>query len=95
MASMDTEKLDSGETVTVEDQDDLVHRIEKVTSALPSTTWLTLAGASLVASLGLKLLGRQHLSLFVGQLTPTLLVLGLYNKLTKVGAASALLSSRR
>lgn len=75
--------------------EDLPHQIEHLMAALPSTTWLTLAGVSLIGSLGLKLLGRQHLSLFVGQLAPTLLIAGLYNKLTKVGAASALLSSRR
>jgi hypothetical protein len=31
----------------------------------------------------LKLLGREHVSLFVGQWAPTLLILGLYNKLVK------------
>jgi len=95
MATVNTEKLDSGERIPVENQDDLAHRVEAMTASLPSTTWLTMAGASLLGSLGLKLLGRHHLSLFVGQLTPTFLVLGLYNKLTKVGAATALLSSRR
>ena len=85
----------AGESIQIENQDDLPHQIERVMMQLPSTTWLSLAGASLVGSLGLKLLGRSHLSLFVGQLAPTFLIAGLYNKLTKVGAATALLSSRR
>jgi len=93
--AMNTEKLDSGETIELENQDDLAHRVEAAIASLPSTRWLALAGASFVGSLGLDLLGRHHLSRFVGQLTPTFLVLGMYNKLTKVGAATALLSSRR
>ena len=46
-------------------------------------------------SLVLRLFGSKSLASFVGQLTPTFLIAGLYNKLTKVGAATALLSSRR
>jgi hypothetical protein len=64
-------------------------------SALSSGTWLTLATASLLGSIGLRLLGRPASAAFVGQFAPTFLICGLYNKLTTVGAATALLSSRR
>ena len=40
-------------------------------------------GAGLV-SLGLHLAGRKDHALFVGQGVPTLLILGLYNKIVKV-----------
>ncbi len=78
-----------------DDKTDLPHQIERIMSALSSGTWLTLAGASLLGSIGLRLLGRSASATFVGQLAPTFLICGLYNKLTTVGAATALLSSRR
>jgi hypothetical protein len=33
--------------------------------------------------LGLQLLGRKHEAQFVGQWVPTILILGLYNKMVK------------
>ena len=58
--------------------------IEQQTAKLPSDTFLWLAGGSIAASLVLKLLGRDHESLFVGHWAPTFLVLGLYNKIVKL-----------
>lgn len=58
--------------------------IEKVTSGVPSATWLILAGGSIVGSLVLKMLGKHTHANFVGQWAPTLLMIGLYNKLVKV-----------
>jgi hypothetical protein len=58
--------------------------IEKTTAAVPSVTFLMLAGGSIVTSLVLKLLGRDSTANFVGQWAPTLLMLGIYNKIVKV-----------
>ena len=58
--------------------------IEEQTAKLPSDTFLWLAGASIVGSLLLKTMDRDHESLFVGQWAPTFLILGLYNKVVKV-----------
>jgi hypothetical protein len=58
--------------------------IEEQTAKLPSDVFLWAAGASILGSLALKVLGRDHESLFVGQWAPTLLILGLYNKIVKV-----------
>ena len=58
--------------------------IEQQTAKLPSDLFLWAAGASIVGSLTLQAMGRQHASLFVGQWVPTLLILGLYNKLVKL-----------
>jgi len=58
--------------------------IEKLTAALPSSTWLVFAGASLIGAIALKAARRNHASLFIGQWVPTFLILGLYNKLVKV-----------
>ena len=59
--------------------------IEEQTAKLPSDTFLWAATASILASLGLRLMGRRDNSLFVGQWAPTFLILGLYNKLVKIG----------
>jgi hypothetical protein len=57
--------------------------IEEQTAKLPSDAFLWAAGASIVASLILKILDRHHEALFVGQWAPTILILGVYNKLVK------------
>jgi hypothetical protein len=62
----------------------LTRGIEKITSALPSTTWLMFAGVSILGSLGLKLLGKDKTANFVGQWAPTFLLIGVYNKLVKL-----------
>lgn len=62
----------------------LARPIEEVTAKLPSDTFLWLAGGSIATSLTLKLMGKDHAALFVGQWAPTFLILGLYNKLVKV-----------
>jgi hypothetical protein len=65
----------------------LTKAIERVTAALPSTTWLAFAGASLAGSIALKAFGKNHTSMFVGQWVPTFLILGLYNKIVKVAGS--------
>lgn len=62
---------------------DVARAIEKRTARLPSDLFLWGAGASIAGSLGLRLMDRDKDSQFVGQWAPTLLILGLYNKLVK------------
>ncbi len=57
--------------------------IEAQTARLPSDTFLWAAITSIGASATLQLMGKQSASVFVGQWAPTLLILGLYNKLVK------------
>lgn len=74
--------------------------IEKQTAKLPSDVFLWAAGASIAGSLALQLFSTPkgflmrgaptrlgQISSFVGQWAPTLLVLGLYNKLVKVAGS--------
>jgi hypothetical protein len=61
--------------------------IEYYTAQMPSDWFLWAAGASIVGSLGLMVSGNRHASLFVGQWAPTLLLLGLYNKVVKVAGS--------
>ena len=61
--------------------------IEEQTAKLPSDTFLWAAGGSIIASLVLQLMGRKGASNFVAQWAPTMLILGLYNKLVKVAGS--------
>jgi hypothetical protein len=58
--------------------------IEHVTSQVPSGVYLSLAIASIGLSAGLQCIGRKHAASFVGHWAPTILILGLYNKMVKV-----------
>jgi hypothetical protein len=61
----------------------LARTLEEQTARLPSDTWLWLAGAAIVGSLVLQMRGEQHKAIFVGNWAPTLLAVGIYNKLVK------------
>ena len=58
--------------------------IENQTAKLPSATYLSLGIGAMVVSWLLLAGGRKNLANFVGQWVPTILIVGLYNKLVKV-----------
>jgi hypothetical protein len=58
--------------------------IEEQTAKLPSDLFLWTAVGAMAASLTLKALKNDHLSLFVGMWAPSFLLLGIYNKLVKL-----------
>lgn len=58
--------------------------IEQQTAKIPSDAWLWAAVGSIGLSLALELSGREKTASFVGHWAPTLLILGLYNKLVKL-----------
>jgi hypothetical protein len=58
--------------------------IEQQTAKLPSDTFLWAALGSIGVSLVLKMMEKDEMANFVGQWAPTLLILGLYNKLVKL-----------
>jgi hypothetical protein len=57
--------------------------IEDQTARMPSDAFLWTAIGSMGVSLALELAGKRHLGIFVGQWAPTILILGLYNKIVK------------
>jgi len=57
--------------------------IEAHTAKLPSDTFLWASLFSMAASAALQFTGNKQASTFVGQWAPTLLILGMYNKLVK------------
>lgn len=61
----------------------LARSIERQTARLPSDTFLWAAVGSMAVSAASQLMGNRHVSLFIGQWAPTILILGLYNKLVK------------
>ena len=58
-------------------------KIEEQTAKLPSTVFLSLALGSIAFSLALKLMGKKHDALFVGQWAAPFLLFGIYNKIVK------------
>ena len=58
--------------------------IETQTAKLPSDTFLWAGLASIALSLTLHLVDRKADAIFVGHWAPTLLLLGIYNKLVKL-----------
>ncbi|MBS1661318.1 MAG: hypothetical protein JST68_09750 [Bacteroidetes bacterium] len=58
--------------------------IEAHTSKIPSDIFLWAALGSMAASATLKVCGRKHTALFVGQWAAPFLLLGIYNKIVKV-----------
>jgi len=58
--------------------------IEEQTAKLPSDLFLWAAVGCMGVSLTLQLMRQRHVSLFIGQWAPSLLILGLYNKLVKL-----------
>ena len=57
--------------------------IEQQAAKMPSHVFLLAALASMGISLGLELAGRRETSRFVGMWAPSLLTMGVYNKLVK------------
>jgi hypothetical protein len=57
--------------------------VERQTAKVPSLAFLGLAVAAMGASAALVLSGRKQLGNFVGQWAPSILIMGLYNKLAK------------
>jgi hypothetical protein len=65
-------------------EDAVTKTIESQTVAIPSVAFLAFAVGSMGLSLALMVTGRRNLANFVGQWAPTILIMGLYNKLVKL-----------
>ena len=67
----------------------LARAIEKETSRLPSDLFLWAALGSIGISLALAIARQTKAATFVGQWVPTVLLLGVYNKIVKVAGHDA------
>ena len=61
----------------------LTKAIEDQTAKLPSDAFLYTSLGAMSVSLILKVMGKNHLALFVGQWAAPFLLFGIYNKLVK------------
>lgn len=62
---------------------DVKRKPQEITENIPEETWYWAAVVSILLSLMMKIAGKDHMSLFVGQWPPTFLLLGLYRRLSK------------
>ncbi len=67
----------------------IARSIEQQTAKLPSDVFLWGAVGSMGISLVLELMGKEKTANFVGQWAPSLLILGLYNKMVKLHGSDA------
>jgi hypothetical protein len=84
---MRNEEQSFGSEIGEQREGPVARTLEAQTSKLPSDLWLWASIASMAASFGLQLSSNKKtkaVSNFIGQWAPTLLILGLYNKLVKV-----------
>jgi hypothetical protein len=57
----------------------------QITNSIPEQGWYWAAIGSIVASAGLKVMGKNDWGIFIGQWPPTFLLFGLYHRLLKPG----------
>lgn len=73
-----------GEAFGTGGEGSITKMIESQTSRLPSATYLTLGIGAMALSWLLLMGGQRNVANFVGQWVPTILIIGLYNKLVKL-----------
>ena len=71
----------------MEYEDRATETVERQTAKVPSLTFLGLAVGAMAASAALVLTGRTQLGNFIGQWAPSILIMGVYNKIAKEVAA--------
>src|SRR5512146_1432670 len=64
-------------------EDRATETVERQTSRIPSLAFMGFAIGAMAASAALVLTGRKQLGNFVGQWAPSILIMGLYNKVAK------------
>jgi len=70
-------------------EDRITGAIERRTAMAPSSLFLGLAGGTMAVAAFLKLSGKNHWALFVGQWAAPLLIMGTYNKMVKQHGSDA------
>jgi len=66
-------------------EDSFTKSVESLTASVPSTAYLGVALGAIALSLAFQMGGRGKWGNFVAQWVPTILIMGLYNKVVKVG----------
>lgn len=85
MKAMSDYRVSAGEA----QEDQFTAAIEKYTSKVPSSAFLGMAIASILASVSFQIAGKKHEALFIGQWVAPFLILGNYNKMVKQHGSDA------
>lgn len=64
-------------------EDDVTKMIESQTEAIPSVAFLGFALGAMALSWFFLATGRRNIANFIGQWVPSVLIMGLYNKVVK------------
>ena len=78
--TMQTQEMEHGKKISEKLAYDLIDGLFERVEALSPRTFATAAALSVGSSLLLRLMGRRHDAIFVGEWAPTLLMMGLYTK---------------
>ena len=70
-------------------EDAVTKKVDQVTGQVPGLAYVGLALGAMAASAALVLSGRKELGNFIGQWAPSILIVGLYNKIVKQTYAAA------
>ena len=81
--------MDSASRIAGAREDDVTGMIESRTSQIPSSAYLGAALGSMAAAAILRMAGKKHASLFVGQWASPFLLMGVYNKMVKQHGSDA------
>jgi hypothetical protein len=65
-------------------EDEVTKSIERYTAGLPSSSFLAVAFGAIGLSLVCQMIGRGKWGNFIAQWVPTMLIMGVYNKLVKL-----------
>ena len=71
-------------------EDRFTGAIEARTAQIPSSGYLAAALTSMAVSAVLKIVGKDDWALFIGQWAPSILIMGVYNKMVKQHGSDAL-----
>jgi hypothetical protein len=81
--------MDNDNRVAEAREDNVTGMIESRTSQIPSSAYLGAALGSMVAAAILRMAGKKHASLLVGQWAAPFLLMGVYNKMVKQHGSDA------
>lgn len=81
---METQTYGDGSSRELRTEDRFTKEIEDYTGSIPSTAYLGVALVAMAASFLFQVGGRGKWGNFIAQWVPTWLIIGVYNKLTKL-----------
>lgn len=81
---METQNYTSDGDQQYRTEDRFTKQVENYTASIPSTAYLAIAVGAMAASLAFQIAGRGKWGNFIAQWVPTWLIIGVYNKMTKL-----------